>query len=407
MTLLARRLPVLLSAMAFSAWAADGEFGGGGAVRSRAGAVADLKPVVEAVAAARKGRPVAPEAMLQRVSHHPGKTAASGLYLADRFSYTLRMDTASIAVDRITNDTTATTGPLRLSLHVSTTRPPRGAAFSGHRLASFSTLPGLLPGAGRSAVTQTAPLVQPPAGSYWIVLALSGWDPSTCAAADQYCIEDSLVSDGMLAFGTPAPTVTLLGAASPTCLENVPLDVAEMLAIEAPGLYRPYSPLVGCASFGLRHFAGYLAGTGEAILVYADSASTAALLCVNAFVWGCSMGMMTGNYTDLWWNPAESGWGVSITQHISGVAFVAWYTYDVAGNPKWYVVSSCVMSDAGCAGTLYETSGPAFGPGFDASRVVVRKVGSLSFDFTGPDNGTMTYSVGGQTGVKSISRQPF
>ena len=35
------------------------------------------------------------------------------------------------------------------------------------------------------------------------------------------------------------------------------------------------------------------------------------------------------NYSDIWWNPAESGWGVTFTQHsTSNQVFAVWYTYD-------------------------------------------------------------------------------
>jgi len=46
------------------------------------------------------------------------------------------------------------------------------------------------------------------------------------------------------------------------------------------------------------------------------------------------------DYTDLWWNANESGWGVALTQDV-GMIFAAWYTYDASGNPVWYVASSC------------------------------------------------------------------
>src|SRR5205814_7198656 len=38
------------------------------------------------------------------------------------------------------------------------------------------------------------------------------------------------------------------------------------------------------------------------------------------------------DYTDLWWNPNESGWALAITQQ-ARVMFLAWYVYDRAGLP--------------------------------------------------------------------------
>ena len=38
------------------------------------------------------------------------------------------------------------------------------------------------------------------------------------------------------------------------------------------------------------------------------------------------------DYTDLWWNPNESGWGLTITQHPSTNIFAAWYVYGSDGK---------------------------------------------------------------------------
>ncbi len=115
----------------------------------------------------------------------------------------------------------------------------------------------------------------------------------------------------------------------------------------------------------------------------------------------------TFNYTDLWWNASESGWGVSITHHSSNIAFVAWYTYDNYGIPYWYVASNCTFVGDTCTGTLYETTGPAFGPTFNPSQVTVNTAGSVTLTFTAQGRGTMRYTARGITVSKSITRQPF
>jgi hypothetical protein len=117
------------------------------------------------------------------------------------------------------------------------------------------------------------------------------------------------------------------------------------------------------------------------------------------------------NYTDLWWKPSESGWGLGIT-HQFGVMFLAWFVYEDTGRPIWYVASSCaVRADGnGCVGTLYRTSGPP-GPGasasFDPSQVGVTAVGNIDVGFTDPNNGFMIYTVDGVPGSKAITRQLF
>lgn len=120
-----------------------------------------------------------------------------------------------------------------------------------------------------------------------------------------------------------------------------------------------------------------------------------------------SSGPLPGvDYTDLWWNQNESGWGMAIAQQGS-VVFLAWYVYDLFGKPVWYVASNCTVNANGCSGTVYRTTGPAFGSTFDPSRVQVFTAGTVSLSFSDANNGTLTYTVSGVTGSKAITRQLF
>ncbi len=112
------------------------------------------------------------------------------------------------------------------------------------------------------------------------------------------------------------------------------------------------------------------------------------------------------DYTDLWWNPGESGWGLAIA-HQGAVMFLAWYIYDAGGSPVWYVASNCAVTASGCSGTLYRATGPAFGPSFDASQVRLVAVGTASLAFSDANNATLGYTVNGVTATKAITRQLF
>ena len=113
------------------------------------------------------------------------------------------------------------------------------------------------------------------------------------------------------------------------------------------------------------------------------------------------------DYTDLWWNSNESGWGVSITQQY-GTIFVAWYTYDATGKAVWYVASSCPIVGSGCTGDAYDvTGGTAVTAAWNGTNKAVTKVGSVTFAFSDANNGTMSYSINGVTGNRAITRQPF
>jgi subtilase family serine protease len=112
------------------------------------------------------------------------------------------------------------------------------------------------------------------------------------------------------------------------------------------------------------------------------------------------------NYTDLWWNPSESGWGMLIS-HEYGVMFLAWFVYDSNGRPVWYVASDCVVAASGCTGSLYRVTGPPFGPSFDATQVHATATGTSTLTFSDPNNGVLTFTVNGVSGSKSITRQLF
>ena len=112
------------------------------------------------------------------------------------------------------------------------------------------------------------------------------------------------------------------------------------------------------------------------------------------------------DYTDLWWNPNESGWGMAITQQFGNI-FLAWYVYDSSGKPFWYVAPSCAVSGSSCLGTLYRTTGPPFGPPLDPTKVQPFAVGSAIVSFVDANNAVLSYTVDGVSATKVIQRQLF
>jgi len=115
------------------------------------------------------------------------------------------------------------------------------------------------------------------------------------------------------------------------------------------------------------------------------------------------------DFTDLWWNPSESGWGLNLIQHPNGIIFAIWYTYDPNGKMTWYHVPSGTWTDSMTyTGTLYAVAGPAFTANpFNTSMVKRTPVGSATLSFSSSTTGTWSYTVDGASGSKSISRLPF
>ena len=112
------------------------------------------------------------------------------------------------------------------------------------------------------------------------------------------------------------------------------------------------------------------------------------------------------DYTDLWWNPAENGWGVNVIQQ-GEILFATFFIYGADNAARWYVASALTGSQTAFSGQLYQTTGPYFGAQFNPAAVGVTAVGSATFNFTGPYNGTLSYTINGVTVNKSITRQTF
>jgi hypothetical protein len=112
------------------------------------------------------------------------------------------------------------------------------------------------------------------------------------------------------------------------------------------------------------------------------------------------------NYQDLWWNPAESGWGVNVT-HQSDILFATLFIYDAAGRDMWLVLSNGAKQPNGSfTGDLYRTVGPAFNV-TPFVGVTAPKVGTMTFTFQSGAAGTLVYTVDGVTITKTIQRQVF
>jgi hypothetical protein len=112
------------------------------------------------------------------------------------------------------------------------------------------------------------------------------------------------------------------------------------------------------------------------------------------------------NYQDLWWNPAESGWGINLTQQGSTI-FATWFTYDRDGKPLWLSVTATPQSGA-YVGILYQASGPAYDAvPFNPANVVLVPIGSATLTFANGNSATFAYTAFGVSQSKAITRQVF
>ena len=115
------------------------------------------------------------------------------------------------------------------------------------------------------------------------------------------------------------------------------------------------------------------------------------------------------NYQDLWWNRAESGWGLNLT-HQGNTLFGTLFTYAATGQGLWLVMPAGVRQpDGSFQGALYRTTGPAFNavPFTPIGAGNITEVGTMRLRFSSGETGTLDYSVDGASVTKAIERQVF
>lgn len=113
------------------------------------------------------------------------------------------------------------------------------------------------------------------------------------------------------------------------------------------------------------------------------------------------------DFTDIWFSPAESGWGVNVVQSDSFL-FVTFFIYGADNRPTWYT-ASLTWNGTLYAGNLYATQGTFWAnPWNTADHPAAQQVGTASFqpDAANAYQATLVYAVNG-TGsvVKAITRQ--
>ena len=111
----------------------------------------------------------------------------------------------------------------------------------------------------------------------------------------------------------------------------------------------------------------------------------------------------TVDYTDIWYIPAEAGWGVNVVQSNSFL-FITFFIYGADGKPTWFTGQVNQDASGNFNGTLFSTTGTYYilpWAGF-AGAVA----GTVSFQPVSPYIARLIYTVNGVgTVTKTIQRQ--
>jgi hypothetical protein len=118
------------------------------------------------------------------------------------------------------------------------------------------------------------------------------------------------------------------------------------------------------------------------------------------------------NWSDMWYDSAESGWGLSFTQHAgSNQVFAVWYTYDPREadplgqfKPLWIVMPGGTWTTpTRITGPVYVLTGPPVTQAFTSTPIKLDSVGTFTISFTDSGTGTFNYDVKPPAGVVSGS----
>jgi hypothetical protein len=119
----------------------------------------------------------------------------------------------------------------------------------------------------------------------------------------------------------------------------------------------------------------------------------------------------TTDFSDLWWNASESGWGANVIQQ-NDVLFITLFVNNQSNAPVWYVASAVTQTAStgttvNFTGALYQTTAPYFGGAFNPANVTNRQVGTITFSAAQISQATITYGVDGVNVTKEVTRQTW
>jgi cyclophilin family peptidyl-prolyl cis-trans isomerase len=194
-------------------------------------------------------------------------------------------------------------------------------------------------------------------------------------------------------------------------MNNCPLTGGNRCTADMYSVQGPTPPTVPWSSAGAQ-----ITKVGTGTLVFTDNNNATFSYTINNVtssrvitrqIFATGPNPPAADYTDLWWNANESGWGVTITQQF-GIIFAAWFVYDDNRKPMWYVALNCPITANTCTSDLHRASGGVrLTAPWNGAVPTPTKVGDVTFTFSDAANGVMRYTLNGVTTSRAITRQPF
>lgn len=112
------------------------------------------------------------------------------------------------------------------------------------------------------------------------------------------------------------------------------------------------------------------------------------------------------NYSDMWWEPSTSGWGMNI-MHLDENLYAQWYTYETGGRASYMTLGLARQTDGSYRGAIHRQNdgGRPYKSGGDMSAQPGGSViGEAMLRFTDGEHARFEWTVGDKQGHHAIQR---
>lgn len=113
------------------------------------------------------------------------------------------------------------------------------------------------------------------------------------------------------------------------------------------------------------------------------------------------------DFTGIYNNPAQSGWGIAIVRGQSGIHAVNLYHYGQDNQSAWYL-SVGQFSSGSYTQPVIATAGPWFGTvPFNPAAVTNRVAGTITLQFTSNTEANLSFTIDGRTVTTTVRKLAF
>jgi lysyl endopeptidase len=112
------------------------------------------------------------------------------------------------------------------------------------------------------------------------------------------------------------------------------------------------------------------------------------------------------DFSGLWYNAAQDGWGLNVVRGTSGVYVVYIYHYDQDTTPSWLLTSG-TLSGSTLSAQVFSFSGPGFGGSFNPALVAARASGTITLTFNSATTATLSFTSDGRSVSTPMTRLAF